>query len=156
MATGAFQFNIAKGRTNELAKLGAANDALILVLLQTTGLEADGTLQDYTTLSAILAGANDECTFTGYARRTLASVVVAPDNTANTQSADAADPASWTNTGGAAQGCGAAIICYDPDTTGGTDADLVPLVQIMAGTVTFDVGVPVNPSFNAAGFFTAS
>jgi hypothetical protein len=155
MATGAFTFNIAKGRVNELAKLGAANDALILVLLQTTGLEADATLADYATLAAILAGANDECTFTGYARRTLGSVVVAPDNTANTQSADAADPASWTASG-SSQAAGAAIICYDPDTTTGTDADLIPLVQIMAGTVTFDVGVPVNPAFNAAGFFTAS
>lgn len=156
MATAQFVFNIAKGRVNELAKLGAANDALVLVQLMTTGLEADATLQDYATLAAILAGTNDECTFTGYARRTLASVVVAPDNTANTQSADAADPASWTNSGGASQAAGAAIICYDDDTTGGTDANLIPLVQVMVGTVTYDVGVPVTPAFNAAGFFTAS
>lgn len=156
MATAPFQFNIAKGKVNRYADLPLTNDALILVLVQTTGLEVDGTLQDYDTLSALLAAANDECTFTGYARRTLASVVVSPDDSANTQSFDAADPASWTNTGGASQGCGAAIVCYDPDTTTGTDADLVPLVQLMAGTVTFDVGVPVTPTFNAAGLFTAS
>jgi hypothetical protein len=156
MATAAFTFNIAKGKVNRYADLPAANDALVLVLLQTTGLESDATLQDYDTLSAILAGANDECTFTGYARRTLTGVTVSPDDTGNSQSADAADPASWTNTGGAAQGCGAAIVCYDPDTTTGTDADLVPLVQLMVGTVTFDVGVAVSPVFNAAGLFTAS
>lgn len=156
MATAAFTFNIAKGKVNRYADLPGAADALILVLLQTTGLEADGTLQDYDTLSAILAGTNDECTFTGYARRTLAGVTVTPDDTGNTQSCDATDPAAWTNTGGASQGCGAAIVCYDPDTGAGTDADLVPLVQLMAGTVTFDVGVAVTPSFNAAGLFTAS
>lgn len=156
MATGAFTFNIAKGKVNRYADLPGTNDALILVLLQTTGLESDATLQDYDTLSAILAAANDECTFTGYARRTLAGVSVAPDDSANTQSFDATDPASWTNTGGSAQGAGAAIVCYDPDTTTGTDADLVPLVQLMAGTVTFDVGVAVSPVFNAAGLFTAS
>jgi len=155
MATAPFVFNIAKGRVNELAKLGAANDALILVLLKNTGLESDATLQDYDTLSAILAATNDECDFTNYARRTLASVVVTPNDTPNTQSADAADPSGWTASG-ASQIAGAAIICYDPDTTGGTDADLVPLVQLMTGTVTFDVGVPVNPAFDAAGFFSAA
>jgi hypothetical protein len=156
MATAPFEFNIAKGRSNELAKLGAANDALVLVLLQTTGLESDATLKDYATLSALLAGTNDECTFTGYARRTLSSVVVAPNNTSDTQSTDAADPAAWTNSGGASQGCGAAIVCYDDDTTGGTDANLIPLYNLMAGTVTFDVGVPVTPTFNAAGLYVAS
>lgn len=156
MATAAFTFNTAKGKVNRYADLPLTNDALILVLVQTTGLEADGTLQDYDTLSALLAAANDECTFTGYARRTLAGVAVTTDDSANTQSFDATDPAAWTNSGGASQGCGAAIVCYDPDTTTGTDADLVPLVQLMAGTVTFDVGVPVTPVFNAAGLFTAS
>lgn len=156
MATAAFEFNIAKGRSNELAKLGAAADALILVLLQTTGLESDATLKDYDTLSAILAGTNDECTFTGYARRTLAGVTVTVNDTADNQATDATDPASWTNTGGSAQGCGAAIVCYDPDTGVGTDADLVPLYNLLAGTVTFDVGVPVTPAFHANGLYVAS
>lgn len=155
MATAPFTFNIAKGRVNELSRLPLANDALIAVLIQTTGLEVDGTLQDYATLSALLAASNDECTFTGYARRTLAGVTQGVDNSANTQSTDAADPASWTATV-APQGCGAFIVCYDPDTTTGTDADLIPLVQLMAGTVTFDVGVPVSPVLNAAGILVAS
>lgn len=157
MATAPFEFNIAKGKSNWYGGLtGGANDALILVLLQTTGLESDATLQDYDTLSALLAAANDECTFTGYARRTLASVAVAVNDTSNTQNTDAADPAAWTNTGGSAQGCGAAIVCYDPDTTGGTDADLVPLYNLLTGTVTFDVGVPVTPAFHANGLYVAS
>lgn len=156
MATDKFEFNIAKGKSNRYADLPAAADALILVLLQTTGLESDAVLKDYDTLSAILAAANDECTFTGYARRTLAGVTVTVNDTADTQSADATDPASWTNSGGSAQGCGAAIVCYDPDTGAGTDADLVPLYNLLAGTVTFDVGVPVTPAFHANGLYVAS
>lgn len=155
MATGPFVFNIAKGGVNYYARIPLTNDALVLVLLKNSGLESDATLQDYDTLSAILAGANDECDFTGYSRRTLAGVTVTPSDTPNTQSADATDPSGWTASG-ASQLAGAAIVCYDPDTTGGTDADLVPLVQLMTGTVTFDVGVLVNPAFDALGFFTAS
>lgn len=157
MATAPFEFNIAKGKSNWYGGLtGGANDALILVLIQTTGLESDATLQDYDTLSALLAAANDECTFTGYTRRTLASVVVAVNDTSNTQNTDAADPSVYTNSGGSSQAAGAAIVCYDPDTTGGTDADLVPLYNLMTGTVTFDVGVPVTPSFHANGLYVAS
>lgn len=156
MATAPFEFNIAKGKSNRYADLPGTNDALILVLLDNTGLEADAVLQDYDTLSALLAGASNEMTFTGYARRTLAGVTVTPNDTANTQNTDATDPAAWTNTGGAAATCGAAIVCYDPDTTGGTDADLVPLYNLLAGTVTFDVGTPVTPAFHTNGLYVAS
>lgn len=156
MATGPFICNIAKGKVARYADLPGANDALILVLLKSTGLESDAILKDYDTLAAILAATNDECDFTGYTpRRTLAGVVSAVDDVNDWMASDATDPASWTNTGGAAQIAGAAFVCYDPDTTAGTDADLVPLVQLMTGTVTFDVGVPVVPAFNAGGFFRA-
>jgi hypothetical protein len=154
MATAPFVFNIAKGKVNRYADLPDITDSLILVLLKNTGLESDATLQDYDTLSALLAAANDEADFTGYARRTLGSVVVTPNDTPNTQSADAADPAAWTASG-ASQVVGAAIICYSPS-SGAADTLLVPLVQLMAGTVTFDVGVPVTPAFDVAGFFSAA
>lgn len=155
MATGPFVFNIAKGKVARYADLPDVADSLILVLLKSTGLESDATLQDYDTLSALLAAANDECDFTGYARRTLASITVTPDDTNNRQDVDAADPASYTNTS-TAQTAGAAIVCWDGNTGTGTDADIVPLVQLMTGTVTFDNGVPVTGAFDAAGFFRAS
>lgn len=148
-------FNIAKGRVAELAALGAANDALILVLLKTAGLESDATLIDYDTLGAILAAANDEADFTGYARATLGSVTVTVDDTNNRVDVDAADPAAYTNSGGSAQAVSKAIICYDNDTTGGTDANLVPLVGLDC-VVTFDVGVATTLSFASAGFFRAA
>lgn len=146
-------FNIAKGRAARYADLPATNDALVLVLLKASGLEADSVLRTHATLAAILGAANDEADFTGYTRRTLAGVTVTP--VAGNNDADATDPASYTNSGGASQSVGKAIICYDPDTTGGTDADLVPLVALDC-VVTFDVGVPVTLSFAAAGFFRAS
>lgn len=122
----AIVFNIAKGRVGRYADLPATNDAIIWVLLKFAGLEADATLQDYTTLSALLAAANDEATFTGYARIThVASIVPAVDNTANSLSVDDTTDPTWTPS--SAQGLGKIIACYDPDTTGGTDADLIPL-----------------------------
>lgn len=148
-------FNIAKGKVARYADLPDASDSLILVLLKTAGLEADATLQDYDTLAAILAATNDECDFTGYARRTLASITVTPDDTNNRQDVDAADPSAYTNSGGSSQAASKAIVCWDGDTGAGTDANIVPLVALDC-VVTFDVGVPTTVSFNSAGFFRAS
>lgn len=156
MATAAFPFVVALGKANRYADLPSANDALHLVLLKNTDLETDAVLRDYQTLAAILAASNDECDFTSYTRRTLAGVTVAPDFGANTQSSEATDPASYTNGGAVAQVAGAAIVVYVPDVGVSTDAQMIPLYNLMAGTVTFDPGVPVNPAFNAAGLFTAA
>jgi hypothetical protein len=125
MANGVF--NIAKGRAAYYATLPGANDALIVVLLKASGLEADDTLNNYDTLSALLAAANDEGDFTNYTRKTLASVTVTVDDTNNRADVDAAD-ITYTAAGGASNNSiGKAIVCYDPDTTGGTDADIIPL-----------------------------
>lgn len=155
MATAAFNFNIAKGKIAYYASLPAASDALILVWVKNTGLESDATLKDYDTLAAILAASNDECDFTGYTRRTLASVTVTVDDSADKVVIDSADPASYTNTG-TAQVAGAAIVCYDPDTGAGTDADLIPLFQVLAGTVSFDQNVLINVAVNTAGLADAA
>lgn len=148
-------FNIAKGKVARYADLPDASDALIIVLLKASGLEADGTLQDYDTLAAILAAANDEADFTGYSRKTLASVTVTPDDTNNRQDVDAADPSAYTNSGGASQAIGKALIVWDGDTGAGSDTNIVPLVALDC-VVTFDIGVATTISFNAAGFFRAS
>jgi hypothetical protein len=116
--------NIAKGKFAYYAGLPAANDALVWVLYQATGLVSDATLLDYATAAAIEAGATNEASFTGYARVTATSTVVTVDNTNDRVDVDSADP-SWSPT--TAQGLGKIGLFYDPDTTGGTDADLVPL-----------------------------
>lgn len=115
-------FNTALGRVAYYASLPAANDALIMVPLESSGLVADATMRDYDTLSDLLAGASNEQTTVG--RKTLASVTPTVNDTDNRVDIDAAD-VTWTAPTGNA--IGAVVICYDPDTTGGTDADLVPL-----------------------------
>jgi len=120
-------FNISKGKVKYYAELPAANDALLLILLKSTGLEADDTLNNYDDLATLLAAANDECDFTNYSRKTLANISITVDDTNNRVDIDC-DDVVYTNAGGAANNTvGKAIICYDPDTTGGTDSSIVPL-----------------------------
>lgn len=117
-------FNQALGRVAHLASLPATNDALIMVALEASGLVTDATMRDYDTLSDLLAGASNEQTTVG--RKTLASVTVTVNDTNDRVDVDAAD-VTWTAPTGNA--IGAVVICYDPDTTGGTDADLIPLTK---------------------------
>ncbi|WP_053682778.1 hypothetical protein [Streptomyces sp. WM4235] len=117
-------FNVALGRVAHYASLPATNDALIMVALESTGLVGDSTMRDYDNLSDLLAGASNEQTTVG--RKTLASVTVTVNDTNDRVDIDAAD-VTWTAPTGNA--IGAVVICYDPDTTGGTDADLIPLTK---------------------------
>lgn len=147
-------FNIAKGRFARYADLPESNDALIVVLLKASGLVTDATMRDYDTLADVLAGASDEADFGTYARKTGTSVTVTVDDTNDRVDVDMADPSSYTATG-SSQAVGAALVCYDSDTTGGTDANIVPIAKLDA-VITFDVGVPATLSFNASGFARAS
>jgi len=117
-----FVFNVAKGRTAYYASLPAANDALIVVPLEATGLEGDATLKDYDNLGALLAGASNEQTTMG--RKTLSTVTVTVDDANDWVDIDAADPVWSAATGNAV---GAIVVCYDPDTTAGDDTTLIPL-----------------------------
>jgi Flp pilus assembly protein TadG len=120
----ALVFNIALGKVKYYAELPAANDGLIAVPIETTGIVSDATMRDYADLSTLLAGASNEQTTMG--RKTLASVTVTVDNTNDRVSVDCAD-ITWTAATGNA--ISAIVICYDPDTTTGTDSDLIPLVK---------------------------
>ena len=120
-------FNIARGKLGYYAELPGTNDALIAVLLKSSGLEDDATLVDHDTLSSLLAGTSDECDFTNYARQTLSGVTSTVDDSSNVLDIDS-DNISWATAGGAANNTiGKLVVCYDPDTTGGTDADIIPL-----------------------------
>lgn len=114
--------NISKGRFAYYATLPAVNDALIIVVLEAAGLEADATLKDYDTLAALLAGTTNEQTTMG--RKTAAGVTVTVNDASDLVDVDMND-VTWTAAAGNA--VGALLVCYDPDTTGGTDADIIPL-----------------------------
>lgn len=148
-----FTFNIAMGRVAYYATLPAANDALIAVLLKSSP-EADATLRDHDTLSAVLAGTSDECDFTNYSRQTLSTVSVTVDDTNNRVDIDA-DDLSWTSAGGASNNTtGKLLICYDGDTTGGSDTDIIPLTAHDL-SVTTD-GSTLNVTIPSGGFFRAA
>lgn len=148
----AFIFNIAKGKFARYAMLPETNDALIALVLVSSGLESDATLRDYDDVSTILAASNDEATFTGYARVTLSGVTVTVDDTNDRVDVTCTNPSFSPTT---AQALGAILIAYDNDTTAGTDTSLVPifkddfaLTTPTSGSVTYQV--------NASGFARAS
>lgn len=146
MAGSDFVFNVAKGKLAYYAGLPAANDGLVVVLLKTTGIEADSTLKDYTTLSALLAGTSDETVATNYVRKTLAGVTATVDNT-NDWVDISSNAFTFTALGGATnESIGKMLICYDPDTTTGTDADLVPLVALAQSFTTSGVDETFTPT----------
>lgn len=153
-------FNIAKGRVNEYVNRVDSNDptnsALVVVLLQAS--EADGTLEDYDDLSTLLAAAgNTEATFTNYARKVLTDAdITGPsvDDTNNWQSSDIPDQ-TWTSAGGATNNTlTKCLICYDNDSTGGTDANIIPLCYYDFAATTD--GNDLTAQINASGFYRAS
>ena len=125
-------FNIAAGRVVELYNRVESNDptnsALILVPIETSGLEADATLADADTLAAVLAGTTNEQTTMG--RKTLTdadlAALPAPDDT-NDRYDVSLPTVTWTAASGNA--ISKILVCYDSDTTAGTDANIVPLTM---------------------------
>jgi hypothetical protein len=147
-----FTFNIAKGKVKYYTELPAANDALIVVLLKTA--EADATLKDYDDLLTLLAGTSDEADFTNYARKSITSVTNTVDDTNDRLDVDIADQ-TWAAAGGASNNTLAKLlVCYDPDTTGGTDSTVVPLTA--HDFVTTTDGTDLIAQIAAAGCFRAS
>lgn len=140
--------NIALGRNGQLARLPATNDAIIAVVIELTGVVTEATMRDYDDLGALLAGASNEQTTMG--RKTLTSVVVTTD--------DSGDAASWTAapivwTAAAGNDTALLVFCYDPDTTGGTDADLIPLV--IDTFATDPSGTDITYTFAVGGIWTS-
>ncbi|WP_309049100.1 hypothetical protein [Streptomyces sp.] len=117
-------FNQALGRVAHLASLPAANDGLVLIALESSGLEADSVLRDKDTFADVVSGTTNEQTTVG--RKALASVTVTIDDTNDRVNIDATD-VTWASPTG--NPVGAVAICYDPDVSTGTDADLIPLTK---------------------------
>jgi hypothetical protein len=154
-------FNIALGRAveyyNRVVSNDPANAAFIVVLLQAN--VVDDTLADFDDLSALLGdGGNTEATFTNYARKVLTdsdlAALPAPDDTNNRFDLDLPDQ-TWSVAGGAANNTlTKLLICYDSDTTGGTDANIVPVAHYDFALTTDSSDITAQ--INAAGFYRAS
>lgn len=140
-------FNIALGKVAYYASLPAANDALILIPLEESGLETDAVLRDKDDFAAVVAGATNEQTSVG--RKTLTGVAATVDDT-NDRVNIAFSAVSWAAPTG--NKVGAFVIGYVPDTTSPSDAAIIPLTK-------HDLGwTPEGIAFglNAGDFFRAS
>lgn len=129
-----FTFNIAKGQIAEYFRRVDSNDpansAIVAVPLSASGTEAQG--QDLDTLAAVEADANfAEQTSGGWARVTwtdadLTATNYEVDDTANRFDCSLPQKSFGSPASGSITGV---LICYDSDTTSGTDADIIPLTH---------------------------
>jgi hypothetical protein len=117
-----FAFNVSKGQHAYYTSLPATNDALIIIPIEASGVEGDATVVDYATVAAILAASTNEQTTMG--RKTITSTSVTVDNANDRVNIDTAD-ITWSLASGSP--ISDLLVAYDPDTTGGVDADLIPL-----------------------------
>jgi hypothetical protein len=128
-------FNIAKGRVveyyNRVKSNDPANSALILVPIETSGLESDATLIDKDDLAAVLSGATNEQTTMGRKTLTDSDLVAlpAPDDT-NDRYEVALPATTWTAATG--NPISKILVCYDSDTTAGADSAIIPLCMFDA------------------------
>ena len=124
-------FNQAKGRVvewfNRVDQNDPANSAIILVPLSQSGSEAQG--QDLDTLAAVEADANfAEQTGGGWVRKTLTDADIAAISVDDTNNRFPATLPSVTWTGPTAgNNVTGLLVCYDSDTTAGTDSNIIPI-----------------------------
>lgn len=128
-----FVFNIAKGRVVELFLRVDGNDptnSAILVVPVDVGATSDATIKDFDTLAAVLAGGVTERSSNGWNRKTLTdsdlTVSTTPDDSGDVYGVTIPDQ-TWTPTSGAVTDL---LVCYDSDTTGGSDSSVVPLLLL--------------------------
>lgn len=120
------------GTVRYYAGLLAANDAIVLIMLQ-AGHEDDSTLRDHDTVSQVLAvTANKEPTTANYTRKTIASGATVTADDVNNRIDVALPTQTWASLGAmtgtnSQQQIAAVLVCYQPNTTTGTDSTLLVL-----------------------------
>lgn len=122
-----FVFNIAKGRAGQYFQNVKSNSPsgceIVVVPLESSGLEAAATMKDYDTLSALLGGTTNEQTTMGRKDVTATGLTITVDDTNDLLKVEMADQ-TWTGaTGNAIAGI---VLCYDP-TGSSADTALIPL-----------------------------
>lgn len=147
-------FNVALGRVRELHRRvendDPANSAIILVPIETSGLESDAILRDKDTLAAVLSGPTNEQTTMGRKTLTQADIAFSSPDDANDRGECALPEVVWTAASGNA--ISKMLVCYDPDTTGGDDTAIIPLTM-------FDCALTPdgnNFTLNAGTYYRAS
>lgn len=144
-----FSFDVSLGREVEfhyrVNDNDPANAVFTLVVLAHEDLDPDSILRTYSTLSAIASGGNIEVGNTNYARIELSDVDIVSASTDTTlhKTTIGFFPVQFTSIG-AGDIWSKLLLCYDPDSTAGNDANIIPVCA-------FDLrkdGVPVTPNGN--------
>ncbi len=121
-------FNIAKGRVTELYNRVKSNDPatarLVLIPIETSGLQADAVLIDLDDVAAVLAGATNEQSTMGRKFLTDADLAALPAPDDGNDRFDVSLPSvTWTAATGNA--ISKILVAYDP--AAGADSTLIPL-----------------------------
>lgn len=140
-------FNAALGKIAYYASLPNANDALVLIALEESGLETDAVLRDKDDFAGVVAGATNEQT--SVTRKTLTGVAATVDD-ANDRVGVAFSAVTWTAPTG--NKVGAFVIGYVPDTTTPSDAAIIPLTKHDLGWTPEGIAFTLN----AGDFFRAA
>ena len=148
-------FNIGKGRVveyyNRVVSNDPTNSALVLIPVETSGLESDASLISSATVTEVFNGATTEQTTMG--RKVLTdsdlAALPSPDNV-NDRYDVSLPTVTWTSAAGNA--ISKIVVAYDSDTTGGTDDNIIPLTMFDA------VATPDGNDLQLTGgvFFRAS
>jgi hypothetical protein len=125
-------FNIAKGRVVEYYNRVKGNDpstsALVIVPIETSGLESDATLIDADTLTAVVSGTTNEQTTMGKKVLTDAELAAFPSPNDGSDYYEVSLPTvTWTAASGNA--ISKLVVCYEPNTGTSTNTTLVPLTM---------------------------
>jgi len=139
-----FQFNQVKGKIRALAELAGANDAVLVVPLEATGLESDTGLKDYDDLASLLAGASNEQVSMG--RKTIAAFTITVDDVNDWATITLSAPIIWSAPTG--NPIAKLLFCYDSDTTTGTDANVVPMLAYSFDSTPDGIDLQVNAHAN--------
>lgn len=139
------------GAVRALAALPAANDALVLVLLQQAGVQGDDTLAGHATLAAMLSAGNREADFTNYTRLTRGAATSTWDAVNQRWTLTSTNPV-WASAGNslAPQQLAKLVICYQPDIAVGDDSLIAPLAHL--DYIDAADGDDLNRPFAAAGW----
>jgi hypothetical protein len=149
-----FIFNVAKGRVAEYVNRVDQNDPatsrLVIIPIETTGIETQANLEDSLSISEVLDGATNEQTTMGRKFLTDTDVAtIAADMTNNRMDVDIPDITWSAATGNAIS---ALVIGYDPNSS--ADSAIIPLSH-HDFVVTPD-GSDIVAQIAATGFFRAS
>lgn len=125
-----FQFNVSLGREvefyNRVNDSDPTNAVFVMVVLAEAGLETDAVLKDKDTLAAVVSGSTNEAT--NSVRKTITDADIAPYTVDDdTNSITIALPSQTYTTPAAGDSWRKVIVCYDSDSTGGTDSNIIPV-----------------------------